>query len=343
MTVASARHGWEAVTLDARTRAALGALGDEIRRAGPDGWCADMLQGAPVDRETVAAHLPPGTTELLIESGLAAIEGRNLNFVTTIAVIGGVLTAVPKARWGDEVVYVGPDSSHLVEAVVRLAPRGERAAEIGIGTGLLTAILASRYRRVVGTEIGPSVALAAALTMALNRYPDDHATLLCRTDVARGLRPDSFDLVAGNAPWVPIPAASDLPRELFSFGGETGVEIPIRFLHEGAALLRKGGVGITLALDIELHDGTRPLRDAVGRLEADGYIAAILSTPWNQERTRFPDTIRAKQPAIADVDHVAVIVARPREPGDRRASLFAAVDALRARWALRALARQNAS
>ena len=343
MTVAAPRHAFETIALDARARAALLVLGDEIRRVGPDGWCAEMLSGAPVARDVIEAQVPAGVVAALVESGLADIEGDHINFVTTIAVIGGVLTAMPKARWGPEVVYIGPDSAHLIEAVVRLAPRGARAAELGTGTGLLAAILATRYVAVIATDVGDSVALAAAVTVALNRYPDHRAPLICMADVAHGLRPGSFDLVTGNSPWVPIPASSDRPRELFSYGGETGVEIPRRFLLEGAALLRAGGVSITLALDVELHDGRRPLSEAVEDLQDLGMITATLPTPWNRERPQFVDVARARQPAIVDAEHVAVVAARPREPGDRRAALFAAVEGLRSRWATRDVARQNAS
>ena len=141
---------------------------------------------------------------------------------------------------------------------------------------------------------------------------------ICVADVAKGLRNDAFDLVAGNAPWVPMPASSDAPRELFSYGGETGVELPRRFLQEGAALLRPGGIAITLALDVELHDGRRPLREAVDLLAAEDHLTAVVPTPWNRERPDFVDVMRARQPSLVDAEHVAVIAARPRDPGETR-------------------------
>jgi methylase of polypeptide subunit release factors len=220
-----------------------------------------------------------------------------------------------------------------VEAVLRLAPRGDRAAELGTGTGLLAALLGSRYRSVVATDLGASVAVAAALTVALNPVPEGHAVAIGRADVAGGLRPDSFDLVAANAPWVPLAVEAAAPREIFAHGGESGVELPRRFLLEGAALLRAGGVAVTLALDVELEGGIRPLRAVGDELAAAGYVVTTLATPFNRERPHLVARMRERQPSITDATHVAVVVARPRSPGDDRASLLVAADALRRRWA----------
>ena len=229
----------------------------------------------------------------------------------------------PKARWRERCRVRRADSSHLIEAAVRLAPRGGRAADLGTGTGLLSAILASRYRVVVATDIGPSVALAAAVTMALNRFPSEHAAMVCVADVAGGLRRGAFDLVGANAPWVPIPARSAAPRRLFARTGRhrSGTAAGA-IVREGAALLRAGGIAIHVGLDIELSDGRQPLRQALDDLETDGYLTTLVSTPWNRDRPEFVDVMRASQPSLANVEHVAVIVARPYELGDKRATLF---------------------
>lgn len=319
--------------IGASARAALGALGDEIRRAGPDGWCRPMMVGQPVAAEVFTAQVSASALDALVDAGLAAVAGGMARLAVTIVEVGAVLAVIPKYPWGDEVVYVGPDSAHLIEAVLRLAPRGERAADLGTGTGLLAALLGGRYRTVLGTDLAPSVVGAADLTFALNRRPPGHAIAACLTNVAAGLRPGAFDLVASNAPWVPLDASSEAPRELFAHGGDIGTELPHRFIRESAALLRPGGVAITLALAVELVDGRRPLDGIVAELTDAGLVVAVLPTPFNRETPTLVDTMRRRQPLLHHATHVAVVAARPRARGDDRASLLVAVDALRRRWA----------
>ena len=266
-------------------------------------------------------------------AGLAAAVGHDFRLAFTVADVGGVLTAVPKAPWGPEVSYLGEDSAYLIEAALRLAPRGRRAADLGTGTGLAAAVLASRYTTVVGTDVAPGVTGAAALTLALNPIPSGHAAGLCTTDVAGGLRADAFDLVVANAPWVPLAPASAAPRELFAHGGDHGVELPARFLRQGAALLAVGGIAITLALDVELHGGQRPLRDLGQELVDHGFVVAWLATPFNGDRPRLAQTMAQRQPEVTDATHVAVVVARPSPDDPSRRSLAVAVEALRRRWA----------
>jgi hypothetical protein len=196
------------------------------------------------------------------------------------------------------------------------------------------------------------VAAAAALTLALNRHPDSHHAAVAVADVAGALRRGAFDLVAANSPWVPLDDAVDhdaVPRERFSHGGDVGIELPQRFLLEGAELLRPGGIAITLALDVVLADasegvgasgatggaGDRPLAAMIEDLRADGFVVAVLPTPFNRERPELLEVARSRQPRIVDATHVAVVVARPRHDGDERRSLLVAIEALRSRWANR--------
>ena len=55
----------------------------------------------------------------------------------------------------ERLLYLGPDSGFLLDAVRQLAPRGERAADLGAGTGVLAAILARTYATVIATDLAP--------------------------------------------------------------------------------------------------------------------------------------------------------------------------------------------
>jgi methylase of polypeptide subunit release factors len=336
------------VQLDDDIRTALAHLGDVLLHdAGTaDRWCTSMMLGEPVVRSVLEAHVGASVIDELLRSGLARTAGDRVNFAVTFADIGGRLAVIPKAAWGPDVVYLGPDSAHLAEAAMRLVPNGERAAELGTGTGLLTVLLAGRYETVVGADLSHSVVMAAAVTQALNRVPPTCRLGSVVADVGDGLRPGAFDLVVANAPWVPLDDSfgDDRERELFAHGGVTGIELPARFLREGAQLLRAGGVAITLALDVTLASASgepaeeRPLCAVLDELAADGFRIAVLPTPFNREQPRLVEIMSRRQPRIVDATHVAVVVARPRHEGDDRASLLAAAEILGQRWERRPVA-----
>ena len=124
-----------------------------------------------------------------------------------------LVLAAPDAGHRPDMVYIGPDSPLLVEVALRLAPRGERAVDLGTGTGLLAAALSRRYRCVVATDIVHRAAEAARCTMMLNDRPPGHVWLTVRTDVTSGLRTRSFDLVAANTPWVPTSTEHERSRQ----------------------------------------------------------------------------------------------------------------------------------
>ncbi len=263
-----------------------------------------------------APLLPPGGIDALVEAGLARrFAPAHVGLAMAVPLLGTVATAVPRVGWSDAITYVGADSAHLVDAVLRLAPHGDRAAELGTGTGLLAALLARRYRVVVATDVAADVALAAAVTLALNPAPEGHGAGAAVADVAAGLRPATFDLVAANAPWVPHDGFGTAPP-LFANGGETGSELPRRFLVEGAALLRPGGVAVTLGLDTTLRDGRRPLQDVVTEPMAPA-TSHMLPTPHNRQR---PNLLASMQRRKVDAARhgPAIDPGRTREPGDRR-------------------------
>jgi SAM-dependent methyltransferase len=260
-------------------------LGDDLRSSGyansvTMGPLARFALGYPVASVEVALNLPKGLAKDLLAVGLAARSNGNDQLQFGVLSIDGVLAAIPREGSSTESVYVGPDSVLLLEAALRLAPSGDRAADLGTGTGLSAAVLACRYKNVIATDISWPAAAAASITFALNRFPVAHTCTPIVTDVIAGLRKSSFDLVIANPPWVPSGAAEE---KLYADGGPTGFELPGRFIWEGAQLLRPSGIAIILATDPELDDGSKPLLDMCDRLSRADYVATIIPltpVPW---------------------------------------------------------------
>ncbi|HWW53678.1 MAG TPA: methyltransferase domain-containing protein [Acidimicrobiales bacterium] len=321
-------------------------LGDRLRAADPadpqNGVLVALAAGQPADRDALARVLGPDLVSGLIASRTLRSRSEGLHLDYALGLTNDVIFVAPdpdpapgESRRVDDLLYLGPDSAFLVEAALSLAPVGERAVDLGAGTGLLAAVLVRRYATVVATDLVPRVAGAARLTLALNARPDGHRAGAVVADVAGGLRRRSFDLVTANAPWVPIAAGPDARHRVFADGGSTGVELPLRFIREGAELLCPGGVAIVLALDVLCDDGRRPIRDACADLSAHGFTTVLVPTPMPLILPDLPQRVCARQPRLVDAEHVAVVVAAPSPSGGPRYRVLVAAEALARRWAAR--------
>jgi methylase of polypeptide subunit release factors len=292
-------------------------LAAAAREAGPDlaegaHPLAPLGRGAPVTRVALERVIGAARVEALVECGafeLDALAVPSFGLIVTGRVVVPVPLGIPAS--GD-VVYIGYDSASLVEAIWLRARGGERAVDLGSGTGFLAAVLTSRYELVVATEVVPRAAAVSALTLAINPPPvPRHRAAVCVADVAGGLRPASFDLVAANPPWVPGPSDPAAPRRVFADGGPTGFELPLRFIREGTALLRPGGMLAMTTLDATHHEGARPLEETRAELEAEGYETEVAPTRLSERDEQFEPRLVAKWSHIVAARHVTRVVRRP--------------------------------
>ena len=246
------------------------ALGYAVARA--------VIDGA-IGRHAVDALVAAGAVDDDILSG--SVTPR-----FTVADLGAVRTLVPRDP-GDAAdrVYFGVDSLWLHDLVHEFAPGGDTALDLGCGTGFLGPLLCSRYRRVVLTDVLHRTVATAAGTLALNGLIDRHDVLLCTADAGAGLRHHAFDVVATNPPWVPDHEGE---HHFFEHGGRTGWEKPARFLLDGVALLRAGGVLVMLTVDVVERDGSRPLHRALTALHRAGYHVDRIETPATSS---WPDLV----------------------------------------------------
>lgn len=120
------------------------------------------------------------------------------------------------------------DTWLLIEALdVR---QGDRFLEVGCGAGL-AAIAAARFgARVTASDRNPY-----ALRLARENARRNQVSLrLVQTDLLRGLRPNKFETIAFNPPYLPTHAHERIPGEVNRAfdGGPTGRDVTLDFLAQ---------------------------------------------------------------------------------------------------------------
>lgn len=144
-----------------------------------------------------------------------------------------------------EVLIPRPETEHVVERAMLVAPEARRVLDIGAGSGALAVTLALERTRelVVATDIS-----AGALRVARENARRHGVRLaLVRTDLAAGLR-GPFDLIVSNPPYIPEAEISHLQHEVRDWeprvalaGGVDGAEPYRRIVPDAERLLRPGG------------------------------------------------------------------------------------------------------
>ena len=153
---------------------------------------------------------------------------------------------------GPGVLVPRPESELLVEAVLtHIANLDEKVVgeisviDLGAGSGALALAIATEAprSRVIAVEKSPE----AIQWLKKNVAKISEYVRVVEGDVADVLPGVKCDIVIANPPY--IPNSQTLPRDVAEhephialFGGETGLEIPQRFINAAARLLKSGGV-----------------------------------------------------------------------------------------------------
>jgi methylase of polypeptide subunit release factors len=145
-------------------------------------------------------------------------------------------------------------------------PSTELAFDIGVGTGVLSAVLAQRgVRKVVATDKDPRALACARENLARLGYA--RQVELVQADLfPEGRSP----LVVCNPPWVPARPSSPIEHAVY----DPESRMLRGFLGGLAAHLAPGGEGWLILSDLAEHLGLRPREELLGWIEAAGLLVA---------------------------------------------------------------------
>ena len=281
----------------------------ETCRSATPGPAAAFVDGALFEPRDLVEFIPGDELAELCENDLIQLVDGKARFAFRCTSHNNLVSVMPPdQRVSADYVHMNSDTFWLLDLIWKHADPGEYAVELGTGNAIVAAHLVARYQRVLASDLPGPWLQYAQLTLAANAGRGrPSAAIAC--DVASALRPGSLDLVAANSPWSPAPPLDAEGNEMtFMAGGETGTELPARFLREGAALLRPGGTAITLCLDPTFDDGTRPLTPVLDDLRSQGYQVECIDSAVFDPQMVTQRLRKRSLPDLAHARHLAVVV-----------------------------------
>jgi release factor glutamine methyltransferase len=144
-----------------------------------------------------------------------------------------------------DVLIPRPETEHVVEIALRVAPGAHRLLDVGTGSGALAVSLQLETGgEAWATEISPAAAAVAAENA--RRLNADVRFVIA--DLMAAIGSSTMDLIVSNPPYVPLSERRGLQREVRDweppvalFGGETGLEVYQRIVADSPRVLRPGG------------------------------------------------------------------------------------------------------
>jgi release factor glutamine methyltransferase len=166
-----------------------------------------------------------------------------------------------------DVLIPRPETEHVVEVALRVAPGARAILDVGTGSGALALTLQLETGAAAwATDISFEAARVASFNA--RRLGAAAAVVVC--DTMSAIAGGSMDLIVSNPPYVPLSQKEGLQKEVRDwephvalFAGENGFEVYERIVAAAPRVLRLGG-WLVMELGFGTHD----------------YVAGLL-TAWN--------------------------------------------------------------
>ncbi len=159
-----------------------------------------------------------------------------------------------------------PAEDTLLLAENLTVEEGTDVLEVGVGTGLLALLCATKARRVVAVDVSKEAAICARLNAKLNNIKNVE---VLRGDLLGAFREGAlFDLIIFNPPYLPEDGEAASPSWS---GGKNGRAVIDRFIARAKNYLKEGGRLLTIGSSLSDYEKT------LVALEASGFKARVLS------------------------------------------------------------------
>ncbi|MDX1612043.1 MAG: HemK2/MTQ2 family protein methyltransferase [Candidatus Thermoplasmatota archaeon] len=157
-------------------------------------------------------------------------------------------------------MYEPAEDTLLLARHVTIEP-GQRALDIGTGTGLLALLLARQGARVVATDVNPLALQLARANAERNRLTLD----LVQTDLAQAIEA-RFDRITCNPPYLPTRPSDRVtgPLDRALSGGPDGAAVTRQVLRALPGLLSPGGHALLLVSSLQPEEELSTLAHDLG-------------------------------------------------------------------------------
>jgi release factor glutamine methyltransferase len=147
-----------------------------------------------------------------------------------------------------DVLIPRPETEHVVETALRLAPRDARILDAGCGSGAIAVSLSLEMSGAPASVLATDISGAALAVAARNVSRLGAHVHFAACDFASAVAAHSVDLLVSNPPYIPIEEESGLPREVREheppqalFAGTGGLDAYRALIADAPRVLRAGG------------------------------------------------------------------------------------------------------
>lgn len=219
------------------------------------------------------------------EACIAGLGPASANLGDAVISLRGLLALISAYEWRKKGILVpalgatihphfgvfSPVRGEYIDLVAQapLPQPCKTAFELGVGSGVLSAILAKRgVQQIFATDIDPR-ALACA-SENLQRLGYAGQVTLCRDDLFPNGHPvpERADLIVCNPPWLPATPTSPVEAAVY----DPDSQMLRRFLAEAANRLTPSGEAWLILSDIAEHLELRSREDLLGWIAAGGLV-----------------------------------------------------------------------
>ena len=164
-----------------------------------------------------------------------------------------ISTSIPFYKDLNSRVYIGSDSYLLSEDIKRLfsVRHYEKGLDLCCGSGIQALTLSNFCSSVTGVDINPQSIVFATNNSLLN---DREHVKFIQSDLYENVE-DKYDIIVSNPPFGFFP--DSFKSWLPGFGGDLGIEIPLKIIEGFPEYLSYGGKGL-ICLSSPVIDGREP-------------------------------------------------------------------------------------
>lgn len=153
-------------------------------------------------------------------------------------------------------MYEVSEDSYLLRNTLRDEPlQSGTAIEVGVGSGVITVVLAEQLDTVIGVDID-----GEAVSYCKDKFSDNPSVTIKHSDMFDAVGDVEASVITANPPYLPSTAGDNSDDALD--GGETGIEYTVRFLDAAASYLADDGRIYFVASDKADLNGLHDFLDA---------------------------------------------------------------------------------